>query len=132
MRILLRLRATGLKFLRPQSLLLSRKICCLVAQAVSYSRVIAGVPSSYLGHTMQVPWWTKCGLCRVFWKFLPFPLPQISFHHFSIVSLLSFRFISLCLSTTGVVSRNPCYSLNFNIGASSPLVPRPSAVSDTS
>ena len=34
-------------------------------------------------------------------------------------------------SATGVVGRHPCYSLTFNIGASSHLVPRPGPVSDT-
>ena len=41
----------------------------LVAQAV---RPTAGVPSSRLGHSMWVSWWTKRGLGRFFTGFLPF------------------------------------------------------------
>ena len=41
--------------------------------------------------------------------FFRFPLPQISFHHFS--THHSFYFINLCDGATGVVRRHPCYSL---------------------
>ena len=65
--------------------------------------------------------------------FSPFPLPQISFHHFSrLNSSFSFHFISSCDAATGVVGRHPCYSLTFSIGASTHLIPRPEPVSDTS
>ena len=49
--------------------------------------------------------------------FYGFPLTQISFHHFStLISSISFHFISPC---DGVVGRHTCYSLTYNIGASS-------------
>ena len=58
--------------------------------------------------------------------FSRFPLPQISFHHFSTpISSISFHFISPCDDASGVVGRHPCYSRTYNIGASSPLIPRP-------
>ena len=44
----------------------------LVAQAVRHSPPTAGVPSSHLGHSMWVLWWTKWGLGRFFTGFLPF------------------------------------------------------------
>ena len=49
----------------------------LVAQAVRRSPPTAGVPSSRLGHSMWVSWWTKRCLGRFFSGFLPFSLPQI-------------------------------------------------------
>ena len=62
-----------------------------------------------------------------------FPLPQISFHHFStLISSISFHFISPCDGASGVVGRHPCYSPTYNIGASSHLIPRPDLVLDTS
>ena len=62
-----------------------------------------------------------------------FPLPQISFHHVSIlISSISFHFISPCDGESGVVGRHPCYSRTYNIGASSHLIPRPDLVLDTS
>ena len=62
-----------------------------------------------------------------------FPLPQISFHHFStLISSISFHSISPCDSASGVVGRHPCYSRTYNIGASSHLIPRPDLVLDTS
>ena len=65
--------------------------------------------------------------------FSRFPLPQISFHHFStLISPISFHFIRPCDGVTGVVGRHPCYSLTYNIGASSHLIPRPDLVLDTS
>ena len=44
----------------------------LVAQAVRRSLPTAGVPSSRLGPSMWVSWWTKWGLGRFFAGFLPF------------------------------------------------------------
>ena len=44
---------------------------CLMAQAVRRSPPTAGVPSSHLGHSMWVSWWTKQGLGRFFSGFLP-------------------------------------------------------------
>ena len=65
--------------------------------------------------------------------FSRFPLPQISFHHFSIlISCISLHFIRPCDGATGVVGRHPCYSLSYNIGASSHLIPRSDLVLDTS
>ena len=64
--------------------------------------------------------------------FSHFPLPLISFHHFStLISSISFHFISPCDGASGVVGRHPC-SLTYNIGASSHLIPRPDLVLDTS
>ena len=65
--------------------------------------------------------------------FSRFPLPQIAFHHFSIlVSSISFHFISPCDGASGMVGRHPCYSRTYNLGASSHLIPRPELVLDTS
>ena len=65
--------------------------------------------------------------------FSSFPLPQISFHHFStLISSISFHFIHPCDGASGVVGRHPCYSLTYNIAASSHLIPRPDLVLDTS
>ena len=105
----------------------------LVAQAVRRSPPTAGVPSSCLGHSMWVSWWTKRGLGRFSWGFSRFPLLQISFHHFStLISSISFHFISPCDGASGVIGRHPCYSRTYNIGASSHLIPRPDLVLDTS
>ena len=58
--------------------------------------------------------------------FSRFPLPQIPFHHFStLISSISFHFISPCDGASGVVGRHPCYSLTYNMRASSHLIPRP-------
>ena len=53
-----------------------------------------------------------------------FPLPQLSFYHFStLISPISFHFIRPCDSASGVVG---------SIGASSHLIPRPDLELDTS
>ena len=44
----------------------------LVAQSVRRSPRTAGVPSSRLGHSIWVSWWTKRDLGRFFTGFLPF------------------------------------------------------------
>ena len=63
----------------------------LVAQAVRRSPPTAGVPSSGLGPSMWVSWWTVRGLGSFSRGFSRFPLPQISFHHFStLISSISF------------------------------------------
>ena len=103
-----------------------------MAQAVRRSPPTAGVPSSRLGSSMWVSWWTKRGLGRFFSGFLPFsPTTNFipPFYHFSSIS---FHFTSPCDGASGVVGRNPCYSLTYNIGASSHLIPRPDLVLDTS
>ena len=65
--------------------------------------------------------------------FSHFPLPQISFRHFStLISSISFHFSSPCDGASDVVGRHPCYSRTYNIGASSHLIPRPDLVLDTS
>ena len=65
--------------------------------------------------------------------FSRFPLPQISFHHFStLISSISFHFISPCDDESGVIGRHPCYTLTYNIGASSHLIRRLDLVLDTS
>ena len=62
---------------------------------------------------------TPCGFCggqNGVWVgfsrgFCRFPLPQISFHHFStFISSISFHFISPCDGASGMVGRHPCYS----------------------
>ena len=67
----------------------------LVAQAVRCSPPTAGVPSSHLGPSMWVSWWTKRGLGRFFTGFLPFSptsnfIPPFLHTH-------PFRFISSAL-----------------------------------
>ena len=52
--------------------MLYNTVLCLVAQAVRRSPPTAGVPSSRLGPSMWVSWWTKRGLGRFFAGFLPF------------------------------------------------------------
>ena len=65
--------------------------------------------------------------------FSRFPLPLISFHHFSIlISSISFHFIRPCDGVSGMVGRHPRYSRTYNVGASSHLIPRPDLVLDTS
>ena len=103
-----------------------------MAQAVRRSPPTTGVPSSRLGHSMWVSWWTKRGLGSFSRGFSRFPLPQISLHHFStLISSISFHFISPGDGASGVVGRHPCYSRTYNIGASSHLIPRPHLVLDT-
>ena len=65
--------------------------------------------------------------------FSRFPLPRISFHHFStLISFISFH-LCPCGGASGVVGRIPCYSqIVFNKEASSQLIPRPDPVLDTS
>ena len=49
--------------------------------------------------------------------FSRFPLPQISFHHFStLISSIWFHFIRPCDDASGVVGRHPCYSRTYNLG----------------
>ena len=83
-----------------------------MAQAVRRSPSTAGVPSSRLGSSMWVSWWTKRDLGRFFSGFLPFSpttnfIPPFLHTHLTI----SFHFISPCDGASGVVGRHPCYSL---------------------
>ena len=104
-----------------------------MAQAVRRSPPTAGVPSSRLGLSMWVSWWTKRGLGKFFSGFLPFSPTTNFIPHFStLISSISFNFISPCDGASGVVGRHPCYSRIYNIGASSHLIPRPDLVLDTS
>ena len=65
--------------------------------------------------------------------FSRFPLPPISFHHFStLISFISFHFIRPCDGASGVVGRHPCYSRTYNVEASSHLISRRDLVLDTS
>ena len=104
-----------------------------MAQAVRSSPPTAGVPSSHLGPSMWVSWWTKRGLGRFFVRFLLFSpttnfiLPFLHTHliHF-VSSHLPFD------GASGVVGQHPCYSRTYNIGASLHLIPRPDLVFDTS
>ena len=96
----------------------------LVAQAVRRLPPTAGVPSLRLGPSMWVLWWTKRGLGSFSQGFSRFPLPQVSFHHFStLISPISFHFIHPCDDASGVAGRHPSYSQTYNIGASSHLIP---------
>ena len=95
----------------------------LVAQAVRRSPPTAGIPSSRLGPSMWVSWWTKRGLDRILSGVSPV-FPYHKFH--STISPRSshpFHFISPCDGASGVVRRHPCSSLTYNIGASSHLIP---------
>ena len=91
------------------------------------SRVRVSVtPCGFRGGRNEV--WVGFSRC-----FSRFSLQQISVHHFStLISPISFHFVRPCDGATGVVGRHPCYSLTYNIGASSHLIPRPDLVLDTS
>ena len=105
----------------------------LVAQAVRRSPPTSGVPSSRLGPSCGFRGGRNgvwVGFSRGFSRF---PLPPISFHHFStLISSISFHFIRPCDGESGVVGRHPCYSRTYDVGASSHLIPRPDLVLDTS
>ena len=89
--------------------------------------------SSALDHSILLSWWTKRCPCRCF-GFISFPSttnftpPCLHSHR---INFVSFHFIRSCAGAKGVVGRHPCYSLTFNIGASSYPIPRPDHVSDT-
>ena len=68
-----------------------------MAQAVRRSLPTAGVPSSRLGHSMWVSWWTKRGLGRFFAGFLPFSPTTNFIPPFSPYSSHPFRLISSAL-----------------------------------
>ena len=89
-----------------------------MAQAVRRSPPTAGVPSSRPGHPMWVSWWTKRGLGRFFSGFLPFsPTTNFIPPFFStLISFISFYFISPCDGASGVIGRHPCYSRTYNMG----------------
>ena len=56
---------------------------------------------------------------------------KLSFQQFStLISFVSFHFIRPCDVATDMVGRNPCYSLTFNIGTLTYLIPQPGPVSD--
>ena len=93
-----------------------KKVGGLVAQAVRSSPPTAGVPSSRLGPSIWVSWWTKWGLGRFFTGFLPVSpttnfIPPFLHTH-------PFHFIRPCDGASGVVGWHPCYSWTYNIGAS--------------
>ena len=66
----------------------------LVAQAVRRLPPTAGVPSSHLGSSMWVSWWTKRGLGRFFLGLLPFS-PTTNFvplfFHIHLIHFISFH-----------------------------------------
>ena len=64
----------------------------LMAQAVSRSPPTAGVPSSRLGHSMWVSWWTKRGLGRFFTVSPVFPYHK--FHSTIFSTPISSIFVS--------------------------------------
>ena len=76
-----------------------------------WSRVRVSVtPSGFRGGRNGV--WV--GFSRGFSRF---PLSQMAFHHFStLISSISFHFISPCDGASGVVGRHPWYSRTCNIG----------------
>ena len=74
--------------------------------------------------------WVWIGFSRGFPRF---PLPQISLRHFStFISFVSFYFIRRCHDASTVVGQHTYYSQNFNIGASTHLIPRSWSVPDMS
>ena len=91
-----------------------------MVQAVRRSPPTTGVPSLHLGPPCGFRGGRNgvwVGFSRGFFRF---PLPQISFHHFStLTSFISFHFISPCDGASGMVGRHPCYSRTYNLGASS-------------
>ena len=101
----------------------------LVAQAVRRSPPTAGDPSSRLGHSMWVSWWTKRGLGRFFSGFLPFS-PTTNF--FSPHSSHPFRFISPALVmvrqawSAGILATHGPILWGFTH-----LIPRPNLVLET-
>ena len=54
------------------------------------------------------------------------------YRYSTLISSILFHIISPCDGASGVVGRHPCYSLTYNLGASSHLIPRPDLVLDTS
>ena len=54
------------------------------------------------------------------------------FLHTHLIHFVSFHFISPCYGEAGMVGRLPCYSLTFNVVASSYVIPRPGPVSGQS
>ena len=91
-------------------------------------------PAHNLTHRNATPfWWKNKYMSNILQFFSRFPLPHISFHHFStLISSISFHFISPCDGASDMVGRHPCYSRTYNIWASSHLIPRPNLVLDTS
>ena len=82
----------------------------LMAQAVRRSPSTSGSPSLHLSHSMWVSWWTKRVWLDFSRCFSHFPLPQISFHHFStLISSILFHFISPCDGAAGVVGLYSCW-----------------------
>ena len=70
-----------------------------MAQAVRRSPPTAGIPSSRLGDSMWVSWWTKRSLGKFFSGFLSFPPAKIvipPFFQTYLIRLGSFRFIRSC------------------------------------
>ena len=118
---------------------LDLRLLCINFKAASWrKRLGARLPPLGSRVRVSVP---PCGFCggrNGFWVgfsrgFSRFPLPQISFHHYStLISSISFHFIRPCDGVSGVVGRHPCYSRTYNLGASSHLIPRPDLVLDTS
>ena len=85
--------------------------CIILFRSPLVSRVRVSVtPCGFRGGRNGV--WV--GFSRSFSRF---PLPQISFHHFStLISSISFHLIRPCDGASGVVGRHPCYSQTYNIG----------------
>ena len=69
------------------------------------------------------------GFPRGFLQFSPATNFIPPFLHTHLIHSFSFHFISPCNGATGVVGQHRCYSLAFNIGASSHLIPQPGPAS---
>ena len=81
-----------------------------VAQAVGRSPPTSWVPSSRLGDSMWVWWWTKRSQGRFFLEILPFSLATNFIHRFfTLIHLVSFHCIRPCDGASRVVGQHPCY-----------------------
>ena len=86
-----------------------------MAQAVRRSPPAAGVATRSLHVGFVVD---ETGVWVGFSRgFSGFPLPQLSFHHFStLISSILFHFNRPCDGATGVVDRHSCSSRTYNVG----------------
>ena len=105
----------------------------ILTQAVRRSPPTAGVPSSRLGHSMWVSWWTIRGLVRFFSRFLQFS-PSTNFVppflHTHLIHFVSFHQPLWWCVRRGRPTALLLTDLQY--GASSHLIPRPDLVLDTS
>ena len=79
-----------------------------MAQAIRRSLPTAGVPSSRLGHSMWVPWWTKgvwVGFPRALYRFPPTTNFVPTFPYIHLIPFVSFHFIISCDSAISDLRR---------------------------